>query len=392
MRGRIVWGIAGAVLLAVVGAGIALRDPARTDPRALLGQIHEAVEARRWDHAEGLLDRLATLQEPGIDEQLLRAEIANGRGQPDAALAILETIPDAGAARARLYSAQIERNRKRMRHAEAYLLDAVRLDPQLVQARRELIYLYGMQTRREALSEQFRALAGLRPLDQNELMMWTASHEDIWVNTSIKSDLESFLNADPDDRWSRLALAQVHLAQGRLDNAAEVLAPLPNSDIEALALRVQIALDRAQLDEARGLLAKAPTEHARLARLRGQLAVRLKDPASAVEAYRTAVALAPTSRESLQGLALTLALSGDEEAAAGYTRQAAALREVADLLDRVRALDGQVDPALPARLGAACETAGLLDEARGWYKLAITIAPLNSDAQHALYRLREPPP
>ena len=40
-----------------------------------------------------------------------------------------------------------------------------------------------------------------------------------------------------------------------------------------------------------------------------------------------------------------------------------------------------------AELGKSCEDAGLLDEARGWYTLAITMNPLDADAQRALARL-----
>lgn len=395
MRRRIgIWMVFAAVILAA-GVAVAVRNGSRPDPRALRAEIHRAAAAARWDRAGVLLDRLAEVQAPDTEATLLRAEVANGQGRPDDALALLDALPDhaPGAARARLYAAQLERNRHRIRRAEARLLDAVALEPGLPQARRELIYLYGMQARREELAAQFRALAELGPLDQNELMMWTASHEDIWVNDSIEDDLQRFLDADPEDRQSRLALAEVHLRDGRLDACEAVLKPLPNSDVEALALRAQVAMDRADLDAARALLAEGPRAHARLARLarlRGRLAVRDRDPAAAVAAYQIAVELAPTNREGLQGLALALTLAGDEQSAAEYTRRAGALREVADLLDRVRALDGQVDRALPARLGAACEAAGQRDEARAWYRLAVTLNPLDADAQQALYRLREP--
>ena len=42
---------------------------------------------------------------------------------------------------------------------------------------------------------------------------------------------------------------------------------------------------------------------------------------------------------------------------------------------------------MPARLGAACEAAGRLGEARAWYRLAIARDPLDEASQRALYRL-----
>ena len=46
------------------------------------------------------------------------------------------------AARARLLAGQAELRRSRVRHAEEWLIAATRLDPRLVQAHRELIYIY----------------------------------------------------------------------------------------------------------------------------------------------------------------------------------------------------------------------------------------------------------
>ena len=44
-----------------------------------------------------------------------------------------------------------------------------------------------------------------------------------------------------------------------------------------------------------------------------------------------------------------------------------------------------------AELGKSCEEAGLIDEARGWYTLAITMNPLDGDAQQSLARLGKVP-
>jgi hypothetical protein len=50
---------------------------------------------------------------------------------------------------------------------------------------------------------------------------------------------------------------------------------------------------------------------------------------------------------------------------------------------------GPSDCKLPARLGAACEAAGRLAEARAWFRLAIARDPLDTGSQHALFRLRQ---
>ena len=97
----------------------------------------------------------------------MRAQYAAARQEPDAALADLPRVPDdhLAAAKARLLAGQIELRRDRVRRAEEWFLEAIRLDSRLVQAHRELIYIYGMQLRRAELSAQFLALSQPRPAD-----------------------------------------------------------------------------------------------------------------------------------------------------------------------------------------------------------------------------------
>ena len=65
------------------------------------------------------------------------------------------------AAQARMLAGQTELRRDRVRLAEELFHAALALDPRLVQAHRELIYIYGMQLRRRELSREFMALSKL---------------------------------------------------------------------------------------------------------------------------------------------------------------------------------------------------------------------------------------
>ena len=49
---------------------------------------------------------------------------------------------------------------------------ALELDPKLVQARRELVYIYGMQLRRPELNATFQALSEVSPLTYPEVFLW----------------------------------------------------------------------------------------------------------------------------------------------------------------------------------------------------------------------------
>src|SRR6185437_9404992 len=94
-------------------------------------------------------------------DHMLRGQLAVAIGRPDEALAELARVPDDHymAAQARLLAGQTELRRDRFRRAEEDLRAAVGIDPALVKAHRELIYIYGYQLRRKALSEEFRALS-----------------------------------------------------------------------------------------------------------------------------------------------------------------------------------------------------------------------------------------
>ncbi len=385
--------VVGLAVVGVVGVLLAARGWSVRDPDSLADEARRAVATREWSRAEALLDRLSRLRPRDPADTLLRADFERGRGRPDAALDALARISDGDplAPKARLMAGQIERERGRLRRAESALLAALRLDPKRIQARRELIYLYGMQGRRPDMSAQFRALSELVPLDHRDMLLFTLNYEDIWRNSSVRADLERFLAADPEDRWSRLALAEVLQRSGLLDESEAVLRPLPDADIEARALRARLALDRSRLEEARELLAGGPAEHAGLARLRGRLAMRSGNPSGAAEQFRIAVVLEPTDLESVQGLALALKLAGDAAGAESAGRRAERLRALARLLEQSRTAGGTEARDLAGQLGAACEAVGLVDEARGWYRLAISLDPLDSEAQQALFRLRDTP-
>jgi tetratricopeptide (TPR) repeat protein len=344
--------------------------------------------------ARKLLEDVARIRPYTTPEILLVAEVESHLDQSDSAVERLALIPDRdpSAGQARLRAGQIERRRNRMRAAEAALLECVRLDPGSIQARRELAYIYGMQSRRNDISAQFLKLSALVPLDGKDLLLWTACGEDIWTNSSIRDDLEQYILAEPGDRRSRLTLVEVLMGEGELDLAEEHLAPLPNSDPEALALRARIALDRDQLEPARRLLKQADIEFPSVARTMGQLALRADDTPKAIEALRIAVRLDPNNQEAVQALALALKRGGFEAEAEEVQVKAEKLRALTKLLDECRRLGVRREPTLPKRLGKACEEVGWIDQARGWYALALEMDVFDPQVQTAVHRLGHPLP
>lgn len=384
------WVVIGLLALGLISVSAGVVRMWSSDASTLVSGVDTAIRSRDWPRAGALLDQLARLRSPTPADLMMRAEVENSSGRGQAALRVLSEVPDSHplGSKARFFCGQIERKRDRMRAAEAHYLDALRLDPKLIQARRELIFLYGMQSRRRELNDQFERLAETHPLDYHDLFVWTASLQDIWINPTVRSDLERYVRADPTDRMSRLALAEVYVKAGELGAAESLLAVLPATDADGLAVRARIALARSQADIARKILANGPQRHAGLARLRGQLALGSNELEAAVKNFRLAAELDPASLEAAQGLQLALQRSGDLVGAEAHRDRVRRLRTLSTLLEKAHSPESRPDPLLPKQLAKACLSVGRVSEARGWYRVALREDPFDEDSQAALHRLR----
>jgi predicted Zn-dependent protease len=136
------------------------------------------------------------------------------------------------------------------------------------------------------------------------------------------------------------------------------------------------------------MLASAPANHPRISRLRGEMAMRHHDLDAAIKHFRAALSAEPYDRVSPMQLAQALKLKGDSAGAEVYLDRVGRLNRLYNLIIRIRSPGRENQVADLAELGRACEEAGLPDEARGWYTLAISIDPLNQAAQEALFRLK----
>ncbi len=383
------------VVAAVAGAVFAgwlmsrQSDPSQSQRLELQARL--ALRSHRLAEAQERLDQLAAIRQPTSEDRMLLAELASAQKREEHALSQLSAIPDSDpvAPRARVLTGQIERKQNRLKPAEQEFLNALKLDPELDSARRGLIFLYGMQSRRTELDAQFQILARRGDLSFQDMLVWTLALEDIWINTGVQADLERYVAADPDDRYSRLALADVLLRSGQLDASDSVISGLSESDPDALAIRARLAWNRSDLAAVTSHLEQAPRDHAGLARLRGQLAIRLDQPEEAIDAFRTAIQLEPSSQEALQGLALALRRTGAQQEADVISGRAERQRALTSLLELCRSEKTRDDPTLPLRLAAACEAIGRDDIARGWYRAALAKDPTNAQLQRDLHRLRQ---
>jgi tetratricopeptide (TPR) repeat protein len=379
------------VLVVLAGGGLmALFWPA-PDAESLAQRARGEFMARRFDLAGADLDRVFRLRAPTPLDWMLHAQLSMAKGRNEEALEDLAKVPDDHpmAAQSRLQAGQIELRRSRYRPAEASFLQAIKLDPKLERARRELVYIYGMQLRRPELNAAFAALSRISALSYSEVFLWSLSRGVSWEADELVETLRKCIEADPDDRWARIGRAEGLRELARFDEAEAVLTPLPESDPVARATRVRIALDRGDDQAADTLLAGGPADDLNLALLRGRFALARGNGPEAIRQFRIAHDRAPNLREAVLGLGQALKTTGDLAAAAPLLEEARRHERLGSLVQKAAVLKNRDDPALMRDLGEACAALGRNLEARAWYNLAITKDPLDTQAQQALARLKE---
>jgi tetratricopeptide (TPR) repeat protein len=361
-------------------------------PDAYWTQAESDFMAGRYDRVDSALARLRRLREPTPLDWFLRAQLAMVRDNIDEVIEDLARVPDEHymASQARMLAGQTELRHDRVRRAEEMFRAALKLDPRLVKAHRELIFIYGMQVRRSELSDEFMALSKLSELTFDSVFHWGLLRNNSWEPGELVTTLAKYVAADPSDRWSRLALAETYRRMDRFDDAESAIAPLPAGDPRVIELRARIALDSEGQEEAERLLAQGPADDPLLARLRGRLALSRRDVKAAVANFRIAYAADSEDRDTLFGLIAALELAGDKPAALPLREHVGRLDRLNSLIQRASVHDARTNAGLLRELGAACAALGRRAEARAWYKLAITLDLFDTESQQALFRLKEP--
>jgi tetratricopeptide (TPR) repeat protein len=377
-------------LVVIVLAALYLLSAGRwVDPEGVWEAGEAELRAGRIDRAKAAVERLQRLRQPTPHDWMFRGQVDIALGRDDEGLRALGNVPDTHwmAAQARLMAGQVELRRHRARFAERLLREAIRLDPGLVKAHGELIYILGHHLRRAELDIEFEALSRLTELTFANVLHWGLLRTVQWEPGPTIHDLSAFIAADPDDRWARLALAESFRRLGMDEGAEDAIAPLADPDPEALAIRVMIAMDRHQHARAEELLKSGPEAHPLLARLRGRQALARRDAAGAEHYFGIAYAESPDNREVILGLISALRLRGDDRAASILLERAKQLDRLNSLIVRASVLRGKKDLELYRELGAACEVLGRHAEAAAWYKLVLADLPLDPETQRALFRI-----
>ncbi len=358
----------------------------------LHARAESAIQEARWGEAHALLDRLAWYWPEDPEVLRLRIVTASGRGDRETMLRLLAALPaDApDAAGARLSLARFLMQAFRLREAEKALRDALRIDPDRIDAHRQLITIYGIERRADDFERQLWELSkhGGQPLEVLRMLGQSAPaipHGSIQDTVDEGLILEGCLKADPSDPNVRPALARFYRERGRIDDARRLLEPWLRShpdDPAAINEWLACALEEGDVELARPRFER-PSEAVRGSsdywRLHGAWFHQQGQDASALDSYRRAVHLDPDDAEAQQRLGLALRAAGrTDEAEAALTR--------VDRLNTLKALVGQIpdrqpDPKLILRAGRLCDDLGRDREARAWYALVIRLDPKNDEAR-----------
>ena len=158
------------------------------------------------------------------------------------------------------------------------------------------------------------ALSRLDVLGFDSLLHWTKTRNVTWNSASDCEALARSVAADPDDRRSRLALADGLRQLGRRDEADAILTPLPASDPEACT--------DAACSPSTAATMRGPSDGCPAVRRTTRAWPRSKacshcggaDPGESAHQLRMALAADPNDRAVLSALATASRLLGDQPA------------------------------------------------------------------------------
>jgi len=366
------------------------------------GRVDEAVRLAREDLDAGRAARARERLEPVSLARPDRADAAYWlglaaweAGDPEAGAAALRRVPepDPLARDAALALGRIGLETGRLREAEEALEKvAAGGGPLADRAREGLGRLYALagrtrERRRLLLREAGRTNDPSGPLRE----AWAIDAVPFPVD-GVREALEAAHARAPDDDRTWLALADLELRAGRLDEADRWLskceAARPDDPLVARSrLLWARAADRPEAAARAARLVPADAlDPGEVDALRAWLAARAGDPEAERAALEGRLARQPGALDALERLAGLEAEAGRAEKAAELRRRKA---DVEAARERRRALLSEPDPAShAAEVARASEAAGAADEAALWWRLAArrAVDPAARDEAEARFR------
>lgn len=378
------------------------------DPAPSLDEICALARARRFDQAQALLLRYLRTDPNGARPNLLMAQFATDRPdpQPDLALNHLRRIqPDtpARAAIVRFTMGKAHYQQSRYDLAESCWTEALRLDPTVPEAGWALFNLFDVQGRVEEAH-----VLGLRlyevepdPRDRVRLLLALARLDiDKPSPESQAKLLAPLVRLVPENLnlAISLGLALIHDSRGAegLEVLRDALNRHPKSP-EAWDAWLTGLNDAGRPEELAQEFARLPKTLAndvRFAKHEGQVAQGAQDWPAAASAFGRAFTREPYNGVLLYRLSRAVRLAGDkaetervDQLLSTYQSAFKQLRGVVDEALAIKTLGLEPQPGLYQRLADLREQMGRPDEARAWHHLVLRDDPGQALSLAALERL-----
>jgi tetratricopeptide (TPR) repeat protein len=372
--------------LAIVVVTAGLSWPSR-DPASLLFETEQALKAGQLDRAETLLTKLGRVTPRPALADWFAADLAEAEGEPDQVLAHLGRIGphEALAGKARVRAARQELKRNHASRAERLLTEALAFNPLNTEARQLRAQLYNRQGRSRALADDMLELAAVETLSPEDWIAWARASlglEPVGDCEERVDDLFPFIEADPADVRSSVAIAHLLMRLGRFNEAVDLLADFHDRVPDVLNTRAEIAMAVGDLDRADSLLRRGSEQHPATNRLRGRLALLRDDPSLALTHLELAEAFEPGR----------LDVASDRLKAVrslGSTIDTDLVRAMAEKRQALASLLGSLSPSIDEveRIASVAEFSGHDQLARAGFALALENRPNDTALQAAVRRL-----
>ena len=192
----------------------------------LVQHAEESLRAGRTVAAETRLRQVLAENPDNVRALLLLVLIAQDRGdlqQAQELAARLEVASGDELAEARFAQGMVALQSGDAVRAEQRFQEARDADPKYLPPLRELISLYALQQRRGDLLQATADASALRTLEPAELAMRLLAGRPVQENRQARMSLQKFVDTNPADRSSRIALLRTLLQSGA---AGDAISPL----------------------------------------------------------------------------------------------------------------------------------------------------------------------
>ncbi len=319
----------------------------------LFKQAQAALQLGKFDLAVRTLDELLQLN-PHYDEAWLdRAQLYRMSSNDAAALTALSHIKAVSGeitATARHLEGLIEIERSHASAAERHFRESIHLHPEFIPSYEQLIRLYAMQFRRHELLTILESLARVRPLKLADHALTVTAGERLTPAAEAIPILQRFVEADPDDRASLMALGLYLNDDLQIDRAIatfrRLLSADPGHDGAKIAL-AQIHLDRQEYEFAADYLQQVTLDSQSPSRwwvTRGLWFVAAEDWPGAVTCFAEAADRDPFNRAAFNQLGLALHRTGHIDDANLALDRAVTLTRLREAFDSLGAMESRGQP------------------------------------------------